>query len=295
MRETVLKPDWQAIKTYVPLTIFQRMCLIRYFELEVKKACDAGHIKTVVYLSVGQESIASAISMVAKNFYILAQHRAHSVYLAFGGDPIKLIDELLGLPSGCTGGIGGSPAIQAPEVKMIGHHGLIGENVPLAVGVALGSGKPTICFFGDGALEEDYIFPSMGFAITHKLPVLFVCTDNNLSILTPKHVRRSWEMVGVAKAIGIRAVDIDDDPQVIMKHAQEFVQDLPAFINCRTHRHLWHAGTGMDNKPKQDRLQLVRRELIGQGFLVQVASIELDTRNYVERLWKERLQILSGK
>lgn len=281
--------NYKAIKL---LEIFRRMCLIRYFELEVKKAYDTGYIKTVVYLSVGEESIASAISTIAKDFYILAQHRAHSVYLAFGGNPVELIDELLGLPSGCTKGIGGSPSIQSPKIRMIGHHGLMGENVPLAVGVALGSNHPTVCFFGDGALEEDYIFPSMGFAITHKLPVLFVCIDNNLSILTPKSVRRSWEMVEVAKSIGLRAVDIDDDPWAITKHTQEFVQDLPAFINCRTHRHLWHAGTGMDSKPKQDRLQLVREELVRQGLWELVHNIESGVQNYIGGLWQERLRTL---
>ncbi len=277
------------------LEVFRRMCLIRYFELECKKAYEAGYVKPPIYLSVGQESIASAISMVCKDYYILAQHRAHSVYLAFGGDPIKLIDELLGLPSGCTKGLGGSPSIQCPEIKMIGHHGLIGENVPLAVGVALGSGQPTVCFFGDGACEEDYVFSSMGFAITHKLPILFVCEDNNLSILTEKKVRRSWEMASVAKSIGMKAVDIKDDPLMIMDYAREFVRDLPAFINARTCRHLWHAGVGIDNEPEWDRLSLFRGELNVRSYLTEVNNIELSTKNYMEKLWAERLQILSRK
>ncbi len=284
MLEQAIKEDIQ--KDY--LEVFRRMCLIRYFELECKKAYEAGYVKPPIYLSVGQESVASAISMVCKGFYILAQHRAHSVYLAFGGDSVKLIDELLGLPSGCTRGLGGAPSIQAPEIKMIGHHGLIGENVPLAVGVALGSGQPTVCFFGDGALEEDYIFPSMGFAVTHKLPVLFVCEDNGLSILTSKSDRRNWEMCSVAWAIGMEGADLKDDPLQIMSYASEYVKKLPAFLNIRTCRHLWHAGTGIDSEPEWDRFKMVKKTLEGD-------YIESDTRNYVEGLWAERLQILSKK
>ncbi len=262
--------------------VFRRMCLIRYFELQVKDACEKGYVQQPVYLSVGQESIASAISMVCKDYYILAQHRCHSVYLAFGGDPKKLIDELLGLKSGCTKGLGLSASIQCPEIKMIGHHGLIGENVPLAVGVALGSHQPTVCFFGDGACEEDYIFPSLGFAVTHKLPILFVCEDNDLSILTEKKVRRSWEMCGVAQAMGMEAVDMDDDPFKIMSYAKSLT--LPMFMNIRTCRHLWHAGTGKDNEPKWDRFKMVKEQVKGAD------KIESEIKDYIEELWWNRLQ-----
>ena len=60
---------------------------------------------------------------------------------------MKLRDELLGLPSGTSGGMAGSNCVQCHEnnINMYGHHGLIGENVPLAVGAALGSNKPAVC------------------------------------------------------------------------------------------------------------------------------------------------------
>lgn len=280
------------IQVDTKLEVFRRMCLIRYFELEAKKAYEAGHIKPPIYLSVGQESIASALSVVCKDYYILAQHRAHSVYLAFGGNPEKLIDELLGLPTGCTKGLGGSPSIQSDEIKMIGHHGLIGENVPLAVGVALGSGDRTLCIFGDGAAEEDYILPSMGFAQTHGLPVLFVCEDNNLSILTEKSVRRNWEMSELARSMGMLSFDIEDDPQDILKCAEMCVKILPAFINIRTCRHLWHAGAGIDNKPAWDRFTLVAEQLVSHGGLEQSDCIQTETQEYVRKLWAERLQKL---
>ena len=101
------------------LEMFRRMCLIRYFELEAAEACKAKLINMPMYLSIGQEAIAAAISTVIPNYYIFPQHRAHSVYLAFGGDIVKLIDELLGKPTGCTGGIGGSAMIQSPDFRMV--------------------------------------------------------------------------------------------------------------------------------------------------------------------------------
>jgi len=267
--------------------MFRRICLARYFELKVADAYNQKLIHSPIYLSIGQESIAAAISTVIPGYYIFAQHRGHSTYLAFGGDSVKLIDELLGRPSGCTGGKGGSPMIQDVNIRMIGHHGLIGENVPLGVGFALGSKQNTVCFFGDAAAEEDYVLGAMGFASTHKLPVLFVCEDNNLSILTPTEVRRNWEIAKVAEAFNIPAVDITDDPWLVAHHTEKLVKNLPALINCRTCRHYWHAGVGVDSPPKWDRLDLTRKELAKLG--IDYEKIENQTKQYINELWEKQL------
>jgi len=273
------------------LAVFRRMCLTRYFELRVLKAHDDGMINCPVYLSIGQESISAAVATVISDYYIFTQHRAHSVYLAFGGDPVKLIDELLGRPSGCSGGMGGSAAIQDSNIKMIGHHGLVGENVPLAVGAALGApGENVVSFFGDAAAEEDYAFAAMGFAVTHKLPVLFVCEDNGLSVLTPKSDRRNWEMTDVSRSLGMPSVDVTDDPWLIAHYVKQFTANLPAFINCRTCRHRWHVGTGIDGPPEWDRFAFVKEQLSALGLALPADTIEIETKQYVENLWNERLQ-----
>jgi pyruvate dehydrogenase E1 component alpha subunit len=242
-----------------------------------------------VYLSIGQESISATVATLISDYHIFAQHRAHSVYLAFGGKPEALIDELLGLPTGCNNGVGGSPCIQDDNIKMIGHHGLIGENVPLAVGFALASKLPTVCFFGDAAAEEDYVFSSMGFAQTQKLPVIFICEDNNLSILTEKKVRRNWELADVTKAIGMPSADISDDPWEIAYYIKQF-DEMPVFLNCRTCRHHWHVGVGVDNEPEWDRYEMVKEKLGSDGIV-----LEADARSYMEGLWAKHLQKLSER
>ncbi len=278
------------------LEMFRRMCRIRYFEFQVAKFSSKGFIKCPVYLSIGQESIAASISTVMTGSYVFAQHRAHSVYLAFGGDTIKLIDELLGLSSGCCGGMGGSPPIQDRNVKMIGHEGLIGEHIPIAVGAALGSGKEkVVCFFGDGAVEEDYIYGAIGFAATHKLPILFVCEDNDLSVLTPKRERRSWKIDEVARAMGISSIDITDDPWLIRHYVEGFSNHLPAFFNIRTCRGLWHVGTGTDGPPEWNRFELVKSKLKDLGLINKAETIEQEIKESIESLWDERLQIQSAK
>lgn len=274
------------------LEIFKKICFNRAFELEVKKAYDYGLIKCPIYLSIGQEAISATLSCFFQPDLIFAQHRCHSTYLSYGGNRDKLIDELLGRDSGCNKGKGGSPGIQDLNIGMIGHHGLIGENVPIAVGAALGdSSKKVICFFGDGAAEEDYIYPSIGFAITHKLPILFVCEDNNLSILTEKSVRRSWELTDALKGIGIPVANIEDDPAQIAYYINKFKDNLPAFINCRTCRHKWHVGTGQDSEPRIDRLKIIKEKLISDGFEREILeNVENQTKQEAEEIWKRHLE-----
>lgn len=270
------------------LNIFRKMLNIRNFEKEVINACNNNKINTPVYLSIGQESISSTISELFKPDYILSQHRCHSVYLAFGGDSSRLIDELLGKGSGCCQGKGGSPSIQDNSIGMIGHHGLIGENVPLAVGMALGNpSKKVYCVFGDGASEEDYVFTSIAFAYTHKLPILFVCEDNNLSILTKKIVRRNWELSDVLKGIGMNSANISDDPSEIADYIEKFKDNLPAFLNIKTCRHNWHVGVGMDGIPKQDCLKMIKEELIKGGYVNEVSKIESINKKDNKELWKK--------
>jgi len=130
----------------------------------------------------------------------------------------------------------------------------------------------------------------MAFAQTHKLPILFICEDNNLSILTEKSIRRNWELTNVLNAIGMPTVDITDDPWLIAHYTKKFKDNLPAFINCRTVRHNWHVGVGVDNKPEWDRFILIKEELNKLGLLKETIEIEEQTKKEVKRLWNEHSQ-----
>jgi pyruvate dehydrogenase E1 component alpha subunit len=269
------------------LTMFERMCLVRNFEQGAIAAMEKDELTYQVYLSTGQESVAAALSLVVRDYLIFAQHRAHDIFLTFGAPPEKLRDELLGLPTGSSQGRAGSNCLQhfGDGISMFGHHGLIGENVPQGVGAALGSGKRTLCVFGDGAAEEDYVLASMGFAATHKLPVLFVCIDNDLSILTKTEERRTWSITDVARSFGMPAVDTADDPWAVLEHTQKLIQVLPALINCHVCRGFWHVGKGSDGPPEWDRFAMVKEELYNLGYENQVRDIEEDTSITMEKLW----------
>ena len=191
------------------LKVFKRVSVCRNFELEVYKNLENKNISFPVYLSAGQEYIPASLATIMQNKnikpLIFAQHRCHSVYLSFGGNIIKLIDELLGKKTGCTFGMGGSASIHSMKINMFGHDGHMGTQVPIAVGACFSSHKPTVVFLGDSSAEEDYVLGALGWASTKNLPILFVVEDNNLSILTEKKVRRNWNIHDVAKSFKMKA------------------------------------------------------------------------------------------
>ncbi len=279
------------------LEMFSNFCRIRYFEEEVKKAYDAGLMYMPIYLGIGQEAIPSSLAVIMnrKNPSIFAQHRAHGTYIAFGGDLKKLVDELLHRDSGCAKGMGGSASIHSPEIRMYGHDGLMGTQVPIGVGHSFAknykaSAKDySLIIMGDASAEEDYVLGALGYAAHKKLPILFVCEDNNLSILTEVKARRRWKMTDVCKAFGMEVSEVTDDPWSVMYNAKRLMSALPAFLNIHTSRAVWHAGSGSDGPPEWDRFQLVKEEMEKLGLSSEAQQIEEKIKEEMQNLWETQL------
>lgn len=271
------------------LETFNKISFCRHFENYVYKKIQDKTIKFPVYLSAGQESTPCSIAVYCQQINIepniFIQHRGHSTYLAFNSSPEKLIDELLGLESGCSFGMGGSASIQSLEKNIYGHDGLMGSQVPISVGHCYHTKQPTIVFMGDASAEEDYVGSSIGWASTKNLPILFVVEDNNLSILTEKKIRRNWDMHELARAYKIEAYDIEDDPTQIANHLTN-VFEKPMLLNIRTVRKYWHSGAGIDGD-YFDRYEWLKKTLPSEAIEIDEAN-----RNKVEALWESRLETL---
>ena len=270
------------------LEVFKRASLCRNFDEVVFEKLQDKTIAYPTYLSVGQEFISATIAQTIYGMGIepdiFIQHRGHATYLSFDGDVVQLIDELLGRKSGCANGMGGSASIQSIEKNIYGHDGLMGSQVPIAVGSCYATRKPTIVFMGDSSAEEDYVFSSIGWAATKNLPILFVVEDNNLSILTEKKVRRNWTMKDVSEGFGVEAFDISDDPWEINK-SLEGVFKKPLLLNINTIRKYWHAGAGIDDPDVFDRYEHEMKDLGKKGLIINWTNKKL-----VTELWQKQLE-----
>jgi TPP-dependent pyruvate/acetoin dehydrogenase alpha subunit len=267
------------------LDIFKTASLCRNFEERVFNLIQKKTFKYPLYLSAGEEYISATLSNYYKDQQplIFAQHRAHSTYLSFKGNIDKLIKELLGKEDGCAGGMGGSASICSTEIGMFGHDGLMGSQIPIAVGACLTSNKLTLAICGDASAEEDYVMSAIAWAGTKKIPILFIVEDNNLSILTEKKVRRDWEMDSFARSVGVNAENITDNPKEIYNALDNL--SLPALLNIRTDRLFWHAGAGIDEHEKIDRYKLQMDELGDSA-----RNIHDETKTYINQLWDLHLE-----
>jgi len=270
------------------LEVFKRASLCRNFEQYVFDGIKNKLFKFPLYLSAGQEYISATIAQVMNEQNIqpnvFIQHRGHSTYLSFDAPIEGLVDELLGRKTGCANGMGGSASIHSKEKDIFGHDGLMGSQVPIAVGHCYKTQHPTIVYMGDASAEEDYVLGALGWASTKKIPILFIVEDNNLSILTEKKVRRNWEMHNVAKAFNMAGFDIDDDPNQI-KYSLQNVFNTPMLLNIRTHRKFWHSGAGIDDENIFDRYN-EQMSILG----AEAEQIHAETKKYVEDVWQKQLE-----
>ena len=268
--------------------VFEKACLSRQFEEKVIENINNKNIKIPAYVSAGQEFIPSSIATICQKNkvkpLIFGQHRCHSIYISFGGNLGRLVDELLGKKTGCTEGKGGSASIHSKNINMYGHDGLMGSNGPVGVGACYATNKPTLIFLGDAAVEEDYVLGAIGWASTKKLPIVFVIEDNNLSILTEKKVRRNWEMKDVAKSFKLEGYNCDDNPSNILKYSKYFFKK-PCLLNINTNRIYWHAGGGKDSEDTFDRYEVEKRK-IGPSAL----KIENKIKKRISNLWQKHLE-----
>ena len=271
------------------IDVFRKASLCRHFEKYLFQCIQKKLIKCPCYLSAGQEYIPATLATIFNGTKpaLFAQHRCHSWYLSFGGSVEALIDELLGFSTGCAGGMGGSASIHCPDIKMFGHDGLMGSQVPISVGFAYSSQTPSICIMGDASAEEDYALGALGWASTKQLPILFVVEDNNLSILTEKAVRRNWEMQDVCSGFNMEAHAPSDSPLELNNILKEYDFKSPLMINVYTNRLFWHSGAGIDSHDIFDRYQN-EMDFLGE----EAISIDNHTQSLVESLWLPRLEKL---
>lgn len=270
------------------LKVFQRAALSRNFEQHVFDLINKKVFKFPLYLSAGQEYISASVAEVMKEKSIepnvFIQHRGHSTYLSFDAPMDELINELLGRKNGCANGMGGSASIHSKQKNIFGHDGLMGSQVPIAVGHCYSTRSPTIVYMGDASAEEDYVLGALGWASTKNLPMLFIVEDNNLSILTEKKVRRNWEMHDVAKSFKMRGLNITDDPEEI-RSSLEDVFNGPLLLNVNTHRKFWHSGAGIDDENTFDRYEF---EMSRLGKVAE--KIHKNKEREVKSAWKRLLE-----
>ena len=234
---------------------------IRLVEEEIANRYHENKMRCPTHLSIGQEAVAVAVgTVVNSNDFAVSTHRAHAHYLAKGGSLRAMIAEIYGKATGCSRGKGGSMHLIDLKVNFMGTSPIVGNSIPIGVGLALssklkGTDQISCVFLGDGAIEEGVFYESVNFAAVKKLPVLFICENNLYSVYSPLSVRQPKGR-GIAKmvnAMGIKAAS-GKGADILMAHQmiQEAINQIragsgPQFLEFSTYRWREHCGHDYDN------------------------------------------------
>ena len=243
-----------GIDQQTALWMYQTMATTRMFETECRRQADQGKLRGM-HSSIGQEAVPTGICAHLKDGdQILGTHRSHHHCIAKGVNLNEMMAELLGKSTGTNKGKGGTMHIADINKGMLGANGVVGSNIPVAVGAALtsklkGSQNVSVVFFGDGAVGQGVLYESMNLASIWKLPVIFVCENNRYAEATPFEYSMAGQSVAKrASGFDMPGINVDGQSAVEMYNASKVAiqkarsGEGPTLIEAMTYRYQGHFG-----------------------------------------------------
>jgi pyruvate dehydrogenase E1 component alpha subunit len=219
----------------------------RRFEESVKDLWEKGRISGEMHLGIGEEAIAAGVvDHLREGDAMALDHRGTPPLVVRGVDLVSLLREFLGLENGLCSGMGGHMHLFSPK-HLAASSGIVGASGPLAAGFAMAAqylrpGNIAIAFFGDGAMNQGMLMESLNLAVVWKLPVLFVCKDNEWAITTRSPSVTGGSLIDRAQSFGMPAMEVDGtDVEDVWNAAGEGVArvrngDGPRFLLARCSR-----------------------------------------------------------
>src|SRR3954470_173661 len=234
------------------LDMYRRMTQIRLFEEHANDLYRSAKMPGLTHLYSGQEAVAvGACEALRRDDFITSTHRGHGHCLAKGADVNRMFAELLGKEAGYCRGKGGSMHIADFENGNLGANAIVGGSAGIATGAAQsakmrGTDQVVVCFFGEGALGQGLVYEVMNMASLWKLPVIYLCENNQYNEYTHYSETTAGDIVARAAAFGIPGEEIDGQ-DVLAVHeavgravARGRGGQGPSFVVADTYRYHGH-------------------------------------------------------
>lgn len=281
--------------------IYERMYRVFVTDKSIRKLIMSGKASVIYYSPRGQESIPAAMSATLEDFdYITTTYRGMHDTIAKGANLSEVIAEIIGRATGTCKGKGGIMHLSDPRVGVMATSGIVGGAIPIANGLALrakmnGSRSVTVSYFGDGATNIGAFHESLNLAAVWKLPVVFVCQNNEYGEYTPRMESMNVEKISVrAQSYGMPGVTVNgNDPDAMYEAAAAAVArartgEGPTLIEAKTYRFMGHVfgSDSMEYMPKDEReaaqasdpVPAYRERLIDAGLLTEDDMAALEAR-----------------
>ena len=243
-------PAGNDVETW--LHMYEQMLKIRLFDGQVDELYKTAKMPGLAHLYLGEEAVAVGVCEALNiTDYITSTHRGHGHCLAKGASVDRMFAELLGKAAGYCRGKGGSMHIADPDTGNLGANAIVGAGAGIATGAGLSiklrrSNQVAVAFFGEGAMGQGLVYESMNMASLWKLPVLYICENNQYT----EYTRYQEVMAGALKdrpaAFGIPVEEVDgQDIRAVHAAALNMVArarrgDGPSFLICETYRYSGH-------------------------------------------------------
>jgi len=233
--------------------MYRAMQLIRQFELRVITLVNNNEIAGVTHEYIGEEAIAVGVCSALKpTDVITSTHRGHGHILAKGGDPKRMMAELMGRETGYNRGKGGSMHIADLSLGIYGANGIVAAGAPIAAGAAWAAkirktDVVAVSFFGDGAANQGVLHETMNLAAVFGLPMIFVCENNQYAVSTPVSYATAGPGIATrAAAYGFPGLQVDGMNVEAVMEAAQFAVDRArsgkgcTLIECSAYRFHGH-------------------------------------------------------
>ncbi|MCX7863771.1 MAG: thiamine pyrophosphate-dependent enzyme, partial [Novosphingobium sp.] len=256
-----------GIEPEVLKAIYGQMARIRAVDRAIQQGLSQGKFMFTYWPMTGQECIPATIAQLTdKRDYMVTTYRGIHDQVAKGVDLVGLFAEALGREGGVNKGKGGSPHISDPASGSMVTTAIVGAGAPIANGLAIaakerGENRVTIVNFGDGATSIGAVHEAMNLAGVWKLPVIFLCQNNQFGEYTPIPVyTASKDFASRAEALGFRGVVLDgNNPVEFYNGMKEVIESVragngPVFVEARTFRLGPHAGVGDNYNVSKEEL-----------------------------------------
>jgi pyruvate dehydrogenase E1 component alpha subunit len=275
------------------LRLLATMWRIRLFEEQVGALARSDEVHGLIHLSVGQEGVAAGVcSQLRDDDVVYSGHRAHGHAIAKGAPLDGMLAELMGRDAGLCRGLGGSMHLVDVEHGFMGATGVVGGNVPVALGSALaarlrGDDVVAVVFFGDGAVQAGHFNETVNLASLWKLPLILVCENNGFAEFTPRSAHTTVQRVSdVVAPYGLERATVDGNDVIAVwegfgRHLDAARSgDGPFLLECLTHRLRGHyegdAGAyreaiGASEWQEQDPIARFGRHCSAQGWITEDA------------------------
>ncbi|MBI4504705.1 MAG: thiamine pyrophosphate-dependent dehydrogenase E1 component subunit alpha [Chloroflexi bacterium] len=270
------------------LVYYQQMLRIRRCEERIGWLFARNLTMGTAHLSIGQEACAVGVMAAAQpSDYAVSTHRGHGHLIAKGADAARVLAEFCGRATGFCRGKGGSQHIAVRDVGYLVTKGNNGGGIRVATCAALSvklrrSGQVVLCFFGDGAANQGTFHESLNMAAVWRLPIVFICENNQYAMYTPCDEVTSVRDIAVrAAGYGLPGAVVDGmDLLAVREAASEAIERAragggPTLLEAKTYRFCGHSksDTGKYRAREEvaaweqrDPIRLWRARLLGEGF-----------------------------